>query len=71
MALDWPSSPIVGQFYPAIPTTLGRQWRWDGAGWERVVNAGQIVSVFTLVLDVDQTLLLPVIPTSFVLLTHI
>ena len=43
--IDFPSSPVTGQVY----TYSGRTWVWDETGWQRQVNAGQQVSVFTLV----------------------
>lgn len=43
--IDFPSSPVSGQTY----TYGGRTWVWDETGWSRQVNAGQQVSVFTLV----------------------
>jgi hypothetical protein len=42
--IDFPSSPITGATY----TYLGRTWTYDGVGWERLINAGQIVSVFIM-----------------------
>lgn len=43
--IDFPTSPTVGQTY----NFAGRIWEWDGNGWKRQFNAGQQVSVFTLV----------------------
>lgn len=43
--IDFPSSPVSGQTY----TYGGRTWVWDETGWQRQINAGQQVSVFTLV----------------------
>ncbi|HQZ36627.1 MAG TPA: hypothetical protein PK020_19515 [Ilumatobacteraceae bacterium] len=43
--IDFPSSPVSGQVY----TYSGRTWVWDETGWQRQINAGQQVSVFTLV----------------------
>ncbi len=40
--IDFPTTPVQGDTY----TFNGRTWLWNGAGWERQVNAGQIVSVF-------------------------
>lgn len=40
--IDFPTSPVSGQAY----TYGGRTWVWDETGWQRQVNAGQIVSVF-------------------------
>lgn len=40
--IDFPASPVSGQTY----TYSGRTWVWDETGWQRQVNAGQIVSVF-------------------------
>ncbi len=42
--IDFPASPTVGQTY----TFGGRIWEWTGSAWKRQINAGQIVSVFTL-----------------------
>ena len=42
--IDFPSSPVTGQVY----TYNGRTWVWDDTGWQRQINAGQQVSVFTL-----------------------
>lgn len=43
--IDFPTSPVSGQTY----TYGGRTWVWDETGWQRQINAGQQVSVFTLV----------------------
>lgn len=43
--IDFPNSPVVGDTY----NYAGRIWEWDGSGWKRQINAGQQVSVFTLV----------------------
>lgn len=40
MALDFPNSPTVGQFYP---TTGSPQWQWDGTKWNAVVPSGGAV----------------------------
>lgn len=40
--INFPSSPVVNDTY----TYNGRTWVWNGSGWERQINAGQIVSVF-------------------------
>lgn len=49
--IDFPTTPVQGDTY----TFNGRTWLWNGSGWERQVNAGQIVSVFvstnTLVIE--------------------
>lgn len=42
--IEFPTSPVLGQTY----TYLGRTWVWNGDGWERQINAGQQVSVFTV-----------------------
>lgn len=42
--IDFPASPTSGQVY----TYGGRTWVWDETGWQRQINAGQQVSVFTL-----------------------
>lgn len=41
--IDFPTSPVSGQAY----SYGGRTWVWDATGWQRQINAGQIVSVFT------------------------
>ena len=66
--MDFPSTPIVGQLY----SFAGRTWRFDGAGWQRVVNQGQIVSVFTLV-QVNEALVttLPTTPNAWHLINHL
>lgn len=40
--IDFPTPISVGQVY----TYLARSWVWNGSGWERLLNSGQIVSVF-------------------------
>ncbi|MGE4074962.1 MAG: hypothetical protein AB7F22_05385 [Reyranella sp.] len=40
--INFPSAPVVGDTY----TYGSRTWVWNGSGWERQINAGQIVSVF-------------------------
>jgi hypothetical protein len=42
--IDFPTNPVTGQVY----TYSGRTWVWDDTGWQRQINAGQQVSVFTL-----------------------
>ncbi len=42
--INFPSAPAVGNTY----TFNGRTWQFDGYGWERVINASQVVSVFIL-----------------------
>lgn len=42
--IDFPTSPVSGQTY----VYGGRTWVWDETGWQRQINAGQQVSVFTL-----------------------
>jgi hypothetical protein len=67
--MDFPSTPVAGQTY----TFASRVWRFDGEGWRRVVNQGQIVSVFTL-LQYNETSVaaLPYpISTSWHLVNHI
>lgn len=41
--IAFPASPVIGQQY----SYNGRTWQWTGDAWRRVVNQGQIVSVFT------------------------
>jgi hypothetical protein len=45
MAIDFPSSPASGDVY----NFSGRTWVWDVTGWQRQINAGQQVAVFTVV----------------------
>lgn len=40
--IDFPTSPVVGDTY----TYNTRTWRWNGDGWERQLNSGQVVAVF-------------------------
>jgi len=47
--MDFPASPAVGDAY----VFANRTWRYDGQGWQRVVNAGQIVSVFVLLSPIN------------------
>lgn len=42
--IDFPTSPLLGEAY----TYVGRTWVWNGDSWERQVNSGQNVSVFTV-----------------------
>ena len=36
-ALDFPTTPVVGQRYPVNPGTPGvSQWEWDGAKWNTI-----------------------------------
>ena len=38
-ALIFPTSPTVGQRFPANPGTAGiSQWQWDGAKWNAVIS---------------------------------
>jgi len=41
--IEFPSTPVVGDTY----TFNGRTWEWNGSGWERQLNQGQLVAVFT------------------------
>lgn len=50
MAIDWPTSPAVGDFYPAVAT---RQWKWNGEGWERTINGGQVAAYFVSFINVE------------------
>ncbi len=43
--IDFPSGPSVNQQY----TFGARTWVWDGAGWERLINQGQVGSAFVAV----------------------
>lgn len=67
--IDFPSSPTAGNLY-----VFGtRTWLWNGSGWQRVFNASQIVSVFTLL---GPTVSIPVafpypIDGTWTLLNHI
>jgi hypothetical protein len=40
MALDFPSSPTVGQLFPATATPGVPQWAWDGSSWVTPVGVG-------------------------------
>ena len=42
MALDFPSSPTVGQLYPSPPIAGVGQWRWDGTEWVPNSFAGSV-----------------------------
>lgn len=72
MAINYPDTPAVNDIY-----TVGlRVWRWNGEGWERVINAGQIVQIFTLlegpfVEDTVTALPQPFGMGQWTLLTHI
>lgn len=70
---DWPNSPSVGQIY-----ILGdRVWLWNGEGWSRILNSGQVVSLLALLegpfilLNNPEPLPIPIGWGSMVLLTHI
>jgi len=54
--INFPSSPVVNDTY----TYNGRTWVWNGSGWERQINAGQIVSVLVSPGVEVQTAVLPV-----------
>ena len=47
MAINFPSAPTVNDLY--VFGSPPRTWRWNGEGWERVVNAGQIVAFLIVV----------------------
>lgn len=72
MPIDWPSSPALNE-----RLVLGnRVWNWNGEGWERVINSGQVVSVLAPLdgpfILLNNPLALPnLIGNSLVLLTHI
>lgn len=55
MAINWPTGPSVGQFYPTTVTPGDPQWKWNGEGWERVINAGQVVTVLIILNPVVET----------------
>jgi hypothetical protein len=73
MAIDWPTTPTVGQIYPLIVTPGLPQWIWNGEGWQKVLNAGQVVSVFVSLLTNENAVIeLPQdITGAWTLLTHI
>ncbi len=75
MAVNFPTSPSVGQFYPSVVTGNEPQWIWNGTGWARLVNAGQAVSIFIAAGPfVDNTLVFPnftMAQTGFTLLTYV
>jgi len=57
MAINFPDSPALNDTY----IVADRVWSWDGSGWKRTINAGQVVSVFILAGPfVDDPLALPV-----------
>ncbi len=67
--MDFPSSPAIGQTY-----LLGnRLWQWDGAGWQRVVNANQAVAVFAEIGPLVQTsaAALPAIGNDWYLVNYV
>jgi hypothetical protein len=43
--IEFPTSPTIGDTY----TYNTRTWVYNGDGWERQINAGQVVSVFIVV----------------------
>lgn len=53
--IDFPTSPVLGDSY----TYGSRTWIWNGSGWERVINAGQVVSVFVVGVIVTDITALP------------
>ena len=67
--IDFPSSPVIGQTY----TYNGRTWTWDGTSWARVVNAGQVVSVFVTpgVEVISSASALPTIDNDWSSLTYV
>jgi hypothetical protein len=68
--IDFPSSPTVGQTY----VFGARTWQWNGSGWARLVNAGQIVSVFVLLspINLDSAIALPIpITTTWTQLNYV
>jgi len=67
--INFPSSPVVNDTY----TYNGRTWVWNGSGWERQINAGQIVSVFvTPGTEVTQTVVsLPFIDNDWYELNYV
>lgn len=48
--IDFPATPSVGQNY----SFNSRTWQWNGEGWGRVINASQIVSVFTVLDPINE-----------------
>lgn len=36
-----------------------RIWQWNGIGWAKVINQGQVASVFTPIVSVDITTVFP------------
>ena len=54
--IDFPSGPVTNQQY----TFGARTWIYDGAGWERLINQGQVATVFVAAGPfVDNVLALP------------
>jgi hypothetical protein len=44
MAIDFPTSPTVGQRFPASPIAGVPTYVWDGEKWVGLLSFGQIVS---------------------------
>lgn len=59
--IEFPSSPAVGDTY----TYNTRTWAWNGDGWERVLNAGQSVSIFVVGIIVNDLQVFAQIPNDW------
>jgi len=65
--IDFPASPSVGQNY-----VFGdRTWQWNGEGWQRIINAGQIVTVFVAITAVNDLATLTSPVPSFVQISYV
>jgi len=73
MAINWPSGPSVGQLYPVTVSPGSPQWIWNGDGWAKIVNAGQIVSVLITIVPVVETTVsaLPAIANAMYSFTYL
>lgn len=73
MAINWPSSPSLLQLYPALVTAGDPQWQWNGSGWQRVMNLGQVVSVFYVFVTVEEEVSAfpDIVPAPFETFTYV
>lgn len=67
--IDFPTSPVIGQQYEY----LGRIWQWNGDGWRRVINQGQVVAVFATpgTEVIESATALPLISGSWATLNYV
>lgn len=57
MPLNFPDSPALNDLY----VVGDRRWSYNASGWQKVINSGQVVSVFIVAGPfVDDPLALPV-----------